>query len=257
MKDLILKYILVFSLAVLVVIAANWANPQLFSGTSIISLAEAAHSSQGHSHTHRHGNQLHNHFHTGDFHHGVRHNHSHDSDKDKDKDKDKDNGCEDDEQVAICHYPPGNPANPQNLCVGSDAVAAHVNNHADTVGKCDTTEVPCVLNDDDFVYGVSACSSVIECSGINKLQILYDPNFLSTPNAGAPNITIQGWDDASFCRVDLAIVSGGKKCGYKIGTTGGKVNILTDAKGKTETCEMIIELRAPRDLAIQGDGEDD
>jgi hypothetical protein len=143
------------------------------------------------------------------------------------------------------------------LCVGSDAVAAHVNNHADTVGKCDTTEVPCVLNDDDFVYGVSACSSVIECSGINKLQILYDPNFLSTPNAGAPNITIQGWDDASFCRVDLAIVSGGKKCGYKIGTTGGKVNILTDAKGKTETCEMIIELRAPRDLAIQGDGEDD
>jgi hypothetical protein len=35
--------------------------------------------------------------------------------------------------TTICHYPPGNPENVQRITVGDPAVAAHVENHGDTV----------------------------------------------------------------------------------------------------------------------------
>ena len=44
------------------------------------------------------------------------------------------------EQVTICHFPPGNPANVQIITVGASAVPDHVRNHAgDKVynGSCD------------------------------------------------------------------------------------------------------------------------
>jgi hypothetical protein len=41
-----------------------------------------------------------------------------------------------DEQVTICHYPPGNPANAHTITVGASAVDAHVRNHGDTIGPC-------------------------------------------------------------------------------------------------------------------------
>lgn len=39
-------------------------------------------------------------------------------------------------KVLICHLPPGNPANVQEICVGASAVAAHLDNHGDGVGGC-------------------------------------------------------------------------------------------------------------------------
>jgi len=42
--------------------------------------------------------------------------------------------CGDDE-VSICHAPPGNPRKSQALCVGLDAVAGHLN-HGDHCGPC-------------------------------------------------------------------------------------------------------------------------
>ena len=39
-------------------------------------------------------------------------------------------------QVTICHRPPGNPENAQTITVGQSAVAAHQQEHGDTLGPC-------------------------------------------------------------------------------------------------------------------------
>lgn len=76
MKHLIFKTIAVLSIAVLVFMVVDWANPMLFSSSSMVSLAEAT---SGHTHTHSHGNWEHSHWHTSGWHHNKKHNHSHDN----------------------------------------------------------------------------------------------------------------------------------------------------------------------------------
>ncbi|MBW8049089.1 MAG: hypothetical protein FVQ77_01865 [Cytophagales bacterium] len=39
-------------------------------------------------------------------------------------------------KVLICHIPPGNPDNPQTICISSNAVPAHLTNHGDYLGQC-------------------------------------------------------------------------------------------------------------------------
>jgi hypothetical protein len=39
-------------------------------------------------------------------------------------------------KVTICHIPPGNPDNRHTITVGESAVAAHIQNHGDTLGPC-------------------------------------------------------------------------------------------------------------------------
>ncbi len=42
------------------------------------------------------------------------------------------------QKVILCHVPPGNPANPQTLCIAPSAVPAHLANHpGDCLGSCD------------------------------------------------------------------------------------------------------------------------
>jgi len=38
--------------------------------------------------------------------------------------------------VQICHLPPGNPDNPQTLCISPNAVPAHLLHHDDYLGSC-------------------------------------------------------------------------------------------------------------------------
>lgn len=52
------------------------------------------------------------------------------------------------DQVTICHYPPGNPANAQTLTVGISAWPAHRDNHSDTLGACAVSANNC----DDCAY---------------------------------------------------------------------------------------------------------
>jgi prepilin-type N-terminal cleavage/methylation domain-containing protein len=47
---------------------------------------------------------------------------------DDDDDDDDSGGC-----TSLMHFPPGNPANEQEICVGGGAVNAHLNNHGDTL----------------------------------------------------------------------------------------------------------------------------
>lgn len=55
-----------------------------------------------------------------------------DSDKDVGSDKDKDS---DENKVTLCHFPPGNPENPETLSVAESAVDAHFA-HGDYLGQC-------------------------------------------------------------------------------------------------------------------------
>jgi hypothetical protein len=44
-------------------------------------------------------------------------------------------GGDDEQQVTICHIPPGNPDNAHTITVGASAVPAHLA-HGDTLGPC-------------------------------------------------------------------------------------------------------------------------
>jgi hypothetical protein len=54
---------------------------------------------------------------------------------DDDDDNEKDHGPG--QKVYLCHYPPGNPNNPQTIIISVNAVPFHLNNHpGDHLGKC-------------------------------------------------------------------------------------------------------------------------
>lgn len=40
------------------------------------------------------------------------------------------------DEITICHYPPGNPGNPHEITISESAWPAHHDNHGDTLGSC-------------------------------------------------------------------------------------------------------------------------
>lgn len=42
----------------------------------------------------------------------------------------------DTKKTTVCHIPPGNPANAHTICIGNEAVQAHIQNHGDFIGEC-------------------------------------------------------------------------------------------------------------------------
>lgn len=49
------------------------------------------------------------------------------------------NGNSNNDKIEICHYPPGNPYNPQRITISRDALEAHLA-HGDNVGYCNHIE---------------------------------------------------------------------------------------------------------------------
>jgi hypothetical protein len=47
------------------------------------------------------------------------------------------------DQVTICHYPPGNPGNAHTITVGASAVQTHISQHGDTLGACAVSANDC------------------------------------------------------------------------------------------------------------------
>ena len=47
------------------------------------------------------------------------------------------NAFAENEKVNICHFPPGNPENAQNIMVSINAVPSHIEEHGDFVGTCE------------------------------------------------------------------------------------------------------------------------
>jgi hypothetical protein len=64
-------------------------------------------------------------------------------------------------KVLICHMPPGNPTNVQEICVGPSAVAAHVSNHGDHLGACYPAE--CTPNDNPCGDALPPCCTGFVC----------------------------------------------------------------------------------------------
>jgi hypothetical protein len=83
--------------------------------------------------------------------HNCRRIHDRDDDRlcrrEQDKDHDRncrkvhDKDCNERDKVNICHLPPGNPGNPQNISVGAPAVRAHLD-HGDKLGACPDAPPP-------------------------------------------------------------------------------------------------------------------
>lgn len=57
-----------------------------------------------------------------------------------------------DPKITICHYPPGNPDNPQTITISENAWAAH-QEHGDTLGPCEGVSPP----DDQYEEKVLIC----------------------------------------------------------------------------------------------------
>ena len=67
------------------------------------------------------------------------------------------------EKVTLCHYPPGNPNNPQNILVGEPAVYAHLR-HGDQVGPCPSgCQVDPSVCDDGNACTSDSCNANAVC----------------------------------------------------------------------------------------------
>ncbi|MGC9332229.1 MAG: T9SS type A sorting domain-containing protein [Bacteroidales bacterium] len=51
-------------------------------------------------------------------------------------------------KILVCHTPPGNPENPQTICISPNAVPAHLA-HGDCVGKCLEIQPKSMMNEDN------------------------------------------------------------------------------------------------------------
>ncbi len=70
------------------------------------------------------------------------------------------------DKAAICHIPPGNPANAHTIHVGAASISAHLD-HGDSLGVCPTEDTPPVA---DFDFNVSGLNVTFDASAS------YDPD---------------------------------------------------------------------------------
>ncbi len=87
------------------------------------------------------------------------------------------------QKVVLCHVPPGNPGNPQTLCIAPSAVPAHLANHpGDCLGPCtlrlaspqDASEGELAVYPNPFFVGTNVDFEVFETA--NVFVGLYDLN---------------------------------------------------------------------------------
>ena len=109
----------------------------------------------------------------------------------------------------------------------------------------------CDVDHDGFCYKKNQWSVSSACSNISKLQIAYHKAFISTEDAGGPNILVEG-TDRSGCKITIEKISGGNRCGFKVIETGGVLKIDTKPKGNANNCEMCIKVVVPRTVKIRG-----
>ena len=169
-------------------------------------------------------------------------------------------------KVLICHLPPGNKDNKQQLCLPQPAVKAHLA-HGDTEGKCDAESSSSSDedkskdkdkdkdkdSDGDYVFNQSSFSTSTNCSSskVKRLTIEYDKKFVGTNNAPGPNVLVVG-TDSNTCSITIDKITGGNKCGFKVGIKNKILAIETKAKGGANNCEMCIKVVVRRGVKIQG-----
>lgn len=90
---------------------------------------------------------------------------------------------------AVCHFPPGNPANFHTITVGGNAVNAHVTNHGDLVGSC-----------------LANCEAI--CDDGNACTIDVEPNPDLCICAAAPRAQVD-CSDGNACTADSCDAASG------------------------------------------------
>jgi hypothetical protein len=66
------------------------------------------------------------------------------------------------DQVTICHIPPGNPSNAHTITIGISAVDTHLHQHGDYVGECTVSADACndcTYSHDDYLAADTSCIS--------------------------------------------------------------------------------------------------
>ena len=110
-------------------------------------------------------------------------------------------------------------------------------------------------DDDGFKFNLGNVepyvSDPIDCTGLQRLQIIYHKDFKSTEEANGPNILVTG-SDSNQCTITIEKTTGGNKCGFKLTKAGDKIKIETMPKGNEKNCEMCIKVVAPRTTHILG-----
>lgn len=113
------------------------------------------------------------------------------------------------------------------------------------------SDTGCDLDDDGFCYKKNKLTIPSNCSNVNKLQIIYHKDFISTVDAPGPNILVVGKEGTS-CSILIEKISGGNKCGFKVTKSNGKLFIDTKPKGNAKNCEMCIKVDIDRNTKILG-----
>lgn len=95
-------------------------------------------------------------------------------------------------------------------------------------------------------------TTTYDCSNIEKLQITYHEDFVSTSLSTGPNILVTG-SDSSTCTVEIVKVAGGSNCGHKIDFSDDSILVIeTDVLNSATNCEMCIDATVPKATDIKG-----
>ncbi len=106
-------------------------------------------------------------------------------------------------------------------------------------------------SDSGYVFNQSSFTTSADCSNVKRLTIEYDKDFIATNNAPGPNVLVVG-SDSNTCSITIDKISGGNKCGFKVGIQNKILGIETKVKAGANNCEMCIKVVAPRMVKIQG-----
>jgi len=74
-------------------------------------------------------------------------------------------------KVLVCHLPPGNPGNPQTICVGAPAVPAHLD-HGDYLGEC-VDDKSLIIEDSPIENEISVYPNPTNGQTTIELRLLY------------------------------------------------------------------------------------
>jgi hypothetical protein len=150
------------------------------------------------------------------------------------------------DHVVVCHLPPGNPGNAHTITVGAPAVAAHLRNHGDRLGPCETTTTP---EEPTTSTGTSTSTSTSTTATTVALQPTVTVSYTPT-------------SDAEFCSVVIGLTHFGSSQSYDVTLVHSSPyltntdspwtfsNVPTDAAGAAHFVAFIFFQGLPEDASF-------
>jgi hypothetical protein len=124
-------------------------------------------------------------------------------------------------KVKLCHYPPGNNGNPQNLCIASSAVAAHLA-HGCKLGDCPQSKDGSYEEENDHMSGLVVNEVKVYPNPNNGSFIIELPTGMEQANVAvldmAGKVIVKQTANGSKVQVDLGSVARGM---YMVNVTNG------------------------------------